>query len=519
MTLAEQIALIERQLAARDENPDDNAADNLPSEDDLVSQLINDTSKWQKPTDGRFVQWSDYGNGYAISSPVPAMRRSAWNMGPLPVIGDLQRGENPLNEVDPGRFVILPLQDGSFKLVFIENGKTYIEAMKSNYYLIVRDFDTAKTLAEESTMNRAMGRDDVIRSRAYDTEYLAQLEDWKKKYPQFANDTDSEIELYKKFKGLAPYPQSITDQAMNERPEYVPYSIQGTWMGDLYKGDILAAPFSMAGEVLQIPQSVLMNGSNAIVNTVTGRPVDEGAQPKMTFRDYTRVRGEQTGFDLTAQLDKVPALGAIANYTLEQLNDPMNWVPGGIIFDTLKAKGLANPASMRYAQAFSEEMVLGQRGNPLSKGKRTLVTMGKNGPEVIELKGGDDFPEFKAGNKRVGDEYISLTPRVESAGDIVPRTRVGQWMSKAEYEQLIKTRKIPRTNVLTKGMDGYINQATKGDYYVEFDIDSSLLVPKNEALGWSLIKSKNQMYIKLYQNKGLTLPDPIGTNITHIYTK
>jgi len=103
--------------------------------------------------------------------------------------------------------------------------------------------------------------------------------------------------------------------------------------------------------------------------------------------------------------------------------------------------------------------------------------------------------------------------------DSVPNVRVGQWMSKTEYEQFIKTGEVPRTNVLTKGMDGYIKQANKGDFYVEFDIDSSLLAPKNEALGWSLIKPKNQMYIKLYQNKGLTWPDPIGTNITHVHTK
>ena len=101
----------------------------------------------------------------------------------------------------------------------------------------------------------------------------------------------------------------------------------------------------------------------------------------------------------------------------------------------------------------------------------------------------------------------------------VPKTRVGQWMSKAEYEQFVKTGIIPRTNVVTKGMDGYMKQANKGDFYVEFDVDSSLLALKNEELGWSLIKSKNQMYIKLYQNKGLTLPDPIGINITHVYTK
>lgn len=130
----------------------------------------------------------------------------------------------------------------------------------------------------------------------------------------------------------------------------------------------------------------------------------------------------------------------------------------------------------------------------------------------------------QGGSRAVGDALengaAAFGKGSEGAGsNVIARTRVGQWMTKTEYEQFVKTGEIPRTNVLVKGMDGYIQQANKGDFYVEFDIDPSLLVPKNEALGWSLIKSKNQMYRKLYQNKGLTLPEPTGTNITHIYTK
>jgi hypothetical protein len=101
----------------------------------------------------------------------------------------------------------------------------------------------------------------------------------------------------------------------------------------------------------------------------------------------------------------------------------------------------------------------------------------------------------------------------------VNKTRVGQWMSKAEYEQFVKTGEIPRTNVLTKGKEGYIKQANSGDYYVEFDVDSSLLVTKNDELGWSLVKSKNDMYLKLAAKKGETLPAAIGENITHVSTK
>jgi hypothetical protein len=54
---------------------------------------------------------------------------------------------------------------------------------------------------------------------------------------------------------------------------------------------------------------------------------------------------------------------------------------------------------------------------------------------------------------------------------------------------------------------------------VEFDIDSSLLVEKNAELGWSLIKSKNEMYLKLAEKKGVSLPTPNGTNIQHVDTK
>lgn len=97
--------------------------------------------------------------------------------------------------------------------------------------------------------------------------------------------------------------------------------------------------------------------------------------------------------------------------------------------------------------------------------------------------------------------------------------RVGQWMSKEEYEQFRKSGIIPRTNVLINGKEGYIKQVQKGFYYVEFDMDKSLLVPKNQELGWCLIKSKNAMYLKLAEKKGYILPDPIGTNIEHIYTK
>lgn len=126
------------------------------------------------------------------------------------------------------------------------------------------------------------------------------------------------------------------------------------------------------------------------------------------------------------------------------------------------------------------------------------------------ISGGSETNEVNSENE------LKPIKRVDKA---VETTRVGQWMSKAEYEQFVKTGEIPRTNVLTKGKEGYIKQANVGDYYVEFDVDSSLLVEKDANLGWSLVKSKNNMYLKLAEKKGITLPDPIGTNITYIDIK
>jgi RHS repeat-associated protein len=127
---------------------------------------------------------------------------------------------------------------------------------------------------------------------------------------------------------------------------------------------------------------------------------------------------------------------------------------------------------------------------------------------------------FGGGGSRGGSGSSSSKPSTSNNGQsnngigkAVSIQRVGQWMSQSEYKAFVKTGTIPRTNVLTKGKGGYEKQANKGDVYVEFDIDSSLLILKDAELGWSLVKSKNQMQIKLAEKKGQPLPDPVGNNI------
>lgn len=97
--------------------------------------------------------------------------------------------------------------------------------------------------------------------------------------------------------------------------------------------------------------------------------------------------------------------------------------------------------------------------------------------------------------------------------------RVGQWMTKEEYASFLETGTIPRSNVLTKGAGGYEKQAAKGDVYVEFDMDASLLFSKDPGQGWFLVKSKNATHIKLAEQKGTILAEPKGTNIELIKTK
>ena len=117
----------------------------------------------------------------------------------------------------------------------------------------------------------------------------------------------------------------------------------------------------------------------------------------------------------------------------------------------------------------------------------SFATMGTGGAVVkgSKLIGQGGKWAYKGGKKYIWDGTKKLWRKMigEGAANGVNKTRVGQWMSKAEYEQFVKTGEIPRSNVLTKGKEGYMKQANSGDHYVEFDIDSSLLFTKDPNLG------------------------------------
>ena len=79
------------------------------------------------------------------------------------------------------------------------------------------------------------------------------------------------------------------------------------------------------------------------------------------------------------------------------------------------------------------------------------------------------------GRGTVGPRINSnLQQSIVSAGT----TRVGQWMSPGEFEAFNRTGIIPRSNALIKGPAGYEKQAYRGDFYVEFDVKTTLLKNK-----------------------------------------
>jgi hypothetical protein len=182
---------------------------------------------------------------------------------------------------------------------------------------------------------------------AYDADYAEKLAEWNKLTPQ----------------------EKITKYGMNPtggKPVYVPEEIRGNWTGDLYRGDILGG---LGGFVSDATGASALKTLNLMgVNALSGKDAMEGWKPSMTYADMTAAIAKNTGStDYLAEMQKVPVLGAIANFTLETLSDPSSYVAGGVVFDALKAKGMADPKSIQFVQNFVKEKTLGQEAKAMPK--------------------------------------------------------------------------------------------------------------------------------------------------------
>jgi hypothetical protein len=116
--------------------------------------------------------------------------------------------------------------------------------------------------------------------------------------------------------------------------------------------------------------------------------------------------------------------------------------------------------------------------------------------------------------------FAALTTqnRGSNVGVNTDTTRVGRWMSKAEYDKMVKTGKVPEsftgtTHVASPAdINAFGKQAKPGSIYVEFDVPSSSLKPTNE--GWSKIVGPNSLEGRLEAKKGKPIPEmPSITNL------
>ena len=152
-----------------------------------------------------------------------------------------------------------------------------------------------------------------------------------------------------------------------------------------------------------------------------------------------------------------------------------------------------------------------------------------------ERHGGLTDAERSALNKVDGYTYLSRygdlssyqKDRKTNKGDGNPQTqttRVGRWMSQAEYNKIVKTGVVQEsysgtTHVANPAsIDAFGKQAKPGQIYVEFDVPTTSLKQTNE--GWAKILGPNTLEGRLAAKKGNPIPDmPTATNIKIVGVK
>ncbi|GIM53343.1 hypothetical protein CAPN004_23720 [Capnocytophaga cynodegmi] len=121
-----------------------------------------------------------------------------------------------------------------------------------------------------------------------------------------------------------------------------------------------------------------------------------------------------------------------------------------------------------------------------------------------------DFTKFKVIPKRLlwSENQTILTTTGTS--------RVGSWMSKLEYEQMVKTSQLQKrsgglTHILLEGKEHYSN--TIGKMYVEFNIPKNTTIIRGSGKGWGIFYEEGSPRWKFYNSKGLNVAQPKVSDI------
>ena len=162
-------------------------------------------------------------------------------------------------------------------------------------------------------------------------------------------------------------------------------------------------------------------------------------------------------------------------------------------------------------------------------------------PKVVKAIGNvgkTGFKKGKEGEKITKSSQTKQTKAKNKGGSSArtETTRVGRWMSQAEYDKMVKTKVVQesysgiKTKVVQESysgtthvanpasIDAFGKQAKPGQVYVEFDVPTTSLKQTNK--GWAKILGPNTLEGRLAAKKGNPIPDmPTATNIKIVGVK
>jgi RHS repeat-associated protein len=148
-------------------------------------------------------------------------------------------------------------------------------------------------------------------------------------------------------------------------------------------------------------------------------------------------------------------------------------------------------------------------------GKSSLQLI-KHGANMTDYQFGKQYTKAAIGWIGVGASVLGGA----GAGSL-KTTRVGRWMSKAEYEAMRNTGKVQEswsgtTHVsMPANSESYVRQTGVGNYFVEFNVPTSSLKVTNG--GWAKIIGPSSLEGRNLLRKGLPLP--VMPNATDIFFK
>ncbi len=122
--------------------------------------------------------------------------------------------------------------------------------------------------------------------------------------------------------------------------------------------------------------------------------------------------------------------------------------------------------------------------------------------------------------------FVATNTGAGAAESAAGTTRVGRWMSQAEYSKMVNSGEVQvgtgglKTDVLNPANPaGYAKQAPPGSVYVEFDVPSNALVPGGNT-GWNQIPTGSTAVGKnAIKNGGVVSPGVSASNISKVGSK